>query len=171
MIEFDLVAVLTESTIVRYFEEGLKLSIKAEIDQDASHLDDYKERVAKVVRAKAKAGLQLSSYIWETKQQVSQGNQSAHTTTHKDQTQREIKNYCKDKSKAKASVSTSTQDSKSFNKARKNKKKKKYKAKRDFTSAIKVNKVEFGNYKRKKKDVSEIMYYNCNKKNITQTSA
>ena len=57
LIEFDLVAAPTEFIIVRYFEKGLKLSIKAEIDQDASHLDNYKELVAKAVRAEAKAGL------------------------------------------------------------------------------------------------------------------
>ena len=55
--EFDPVAAPTESTIVKYFEEGLKSSIKAEMDQDAIHLDDYEELVAKAVRAEAKAGL------------------------------------------------------------------------------------------------------------------
>ena len=49
--------------MVRYFKKGLKPSIKAEIDQDASYLDDYKELIAKVVRAEAKAGLRPSSYI------------------------------------------------------------------------------------------------------------
>ena len=32
LIKFDLVAATTESTIVRYFDEGLKPSIKAEMD-------------------------------------------------------------------------------------------------------------------------------------------
>ena len=54
--------------MVRYFEEGLKPSIKAEMDQDASHLDDYEELVTKAVKAKAKAGLQPSSYVRETDQ-------------------------------------------------------------------------------------------------------
>ena len=54
--------------MIKYFEEGLKPSIKAEIDQDASHLDDYEELVAKVVRVEAKAGLQPSFYIRETDQ-------------------------------------------------------------------------------------------------------
>ena len=83
LIEFDPLAAPTESTMVRYFEEGLKPSIKAEIDQDASHLDDYEELVAKAVRAEAKAGLRPSSYVQETDQQVPRGNQPAHTTAHK----------------------------------------------------------------------------------------
>ena len=33
------------------------------MNQDASHPDDYEELIVKVVRAKAKAGLQPSSYI------------------------------------------------------------------------------------------------------------
>ena len=54
--------------MVRYFEEGLKPSIKAKMDQDASHLDNYEELVARAVRAEAKAGLRLSSYVKETDQ-------------------------------------------------------------------------------------------------------
>ena len=52
--------------MVRYFEDSLKPSIKAEINQDATHLDNYEELVAKVVRAKTKADLQSSSYVRET---------------------------------------------------------------------------------------------------------
>ena len=66
LMEFDPAAASTESTMVRYFEEGLKPSIKAEMDQDATHLDDYEELVAKAVRAEAKAGLRPSSYVRET---------------------------------------------------------------------------------------------------------
>ena len=51
--------------MVRYFKERLKLCIKAEMDQDASFLDDYEELVAKAVRAKVKAGLQPSFYVRE----------------------------------------------------------------------------------------------------------
>ena len=77
-----------------------------------------------------------------------------------------IKEYQRDKFKAfKASISNSIQDSKSFDKARKDKKKKQQKYERDFTNlAIKVNVAEVDNRKKKKKDVSEIIYYNFNKK-------
>ena len=70
LMQFDPVAAPTESTMVRYFEQGLKPSIKAEMDQDATHLDDYKKLVAKAVRAEAKMGLRPSSYIHETNIQV-----------------------------------------------------------------------------------------------------
>ena len=69
---FDPTVVSIESTIVRYFEESLKPSIKAEMDQDATHLNNYKKLVAKAVGAKAKAGLQPSFYMQKTHQQVPQ---------------------------------------------------------------------------------------------------
>ena len=142
--------------MVRYFEKGLKPSIKAEMDQNASYLDNYEELVAKTVRAKAKAGLQASFYIPETVQQVLWGNQPARTTTHKVQTQRAMKDHREDKSKAK--------DSEPSDKARKDKKKKQHKAKRDSIPATGVNKATVGDQRMKKKDISEISYYNCNKK-------
>ena len=52
--------------MVRYFEEGLKPSIKAEMDQNASYLDDYEELVAKAVSVEAKARLRPSFYVQET---------------------------------------------------------------------------------------------------------
>ena len=63
LIEFDLVAAPTEVTMVRYFEEGLKLSMKTEMNQDNFQLVDYKELVVKVLRAKAKVDLRPSSYM------------------------------------------------------------------------------------------------------------
>lgn len=61
-------------------------------------------------------------------------------------------------------MSTSAQDFFSNKeKSKKNKKKKQHKDKWDFTiPAIKINKAEVSG--KKKKDVSEIIYYNCNKK-------
>ena len=43
--------------MVRCFEKSLKPSIKTEMDQDATHLDNYEELVAEAIRAEAKAGL------------------------------------------------------------------------------------------------------------------
>ena len=43
--------------MIRYFEKGLKPSIKAKTDMDAIYLNNYKEQVAKTVRTEAKVGL------------------------------------------------------------------------------------------------------------------
>ena len=52
-----------ESTMIRYFKKSLKPSIKAEMDQDNIQLINYEELIAKLIRAKIKADLRLSSYI------------------------------------------------------------------------------------------------------------
>ena len=94
--------------MIRYFEEGLKLSIKFEMDQDTFYLDNYEELVVKVVRAKAKAGLRPSFYVREIDQQVLQGNWPAHNTAHIVQTQGAMNDHRDDDIKARASMSTST---------------------------------------------------------------
>ena len=168
--EFDPAATSTELIIVRYFENRLKSSIKAEIDQDATYLDYYEELVAKAVKVEAKAGLQPSFYMRETDLQVLRRSQSAHTTAHKVQTQGVVN--CGDKSKVKSPASTPAQDFEPSNKARKDKKKKYYRDKRDSrefkdstTLAFGVNAAKVGGKKKKnKKDVSEVKYFNCNKK-------
>ena len=121
LIEFDSITAPTKSTIVRYFEEGLKASIKIEIDQDTTYLNDYKELVAKVRKAKAKADLRPSSYMQETDIQVLRGSWPTHITAHKVQTQ-EAMSRENDSKVFKAP--TSTQESKPSNKARKDKIKK-----------------------------------------------
>ena len=63
LIKFHLVAILTESIMVKYFVEGLKPFITTGMDRDATHLDDYKELIAKVVKAEVKADLWLNFNI------------------------------------------------------------------------------------------------------------
>ena len=164
--EFDPAAAPTESTMVRYFEERLKPSIKAEIDQDATHLDDYEELVSKAVRAEAKAGLRPSSYVREADLQVLRGSRPTYTTAHKVQTQEAVTRGDKSKTKAPASAPTNLEPS---DKARKDKKKKQHRDKRDSreskdTPASGVNAAEVGDKKRRRtKDLSKVTYYNCNK--------
>ena len=57
LMEFDPVTAPTKSTIVRYFEEGLKPSIKVKRDKDNTHLNDSEELVIKAMRAEAKVSL------------------------------------------------------------------------------------------------------------------
>ena len=93
--------------MIRYFEKGLKQSIKAEMNQDDSQLIDYEELIAKVMRAEAKAGLRPSSYMQETDLSYFRGNRLAHITAHKFQTKGAGKNHCGDDSKtSKGSAST-----------------------------------------------------------------
>ena len=60
--------------MVKYFEKGLKLSIKAKKNQNTIHLDNYEELIVKAVQVEAKAGLRPSFYIQKINQQVLQGS-------------------------------------------------------------------------------------------------
>ena len=127
LLEFDPVVAPTEVTMVRYFEESLKPSIKAEINQDNSQLINYEELVTKPVRAKAKASLRPSFYVWETDLSCLQGNWLAHTTIYKVRTQRAVKNHREDDLKtSKGSASTPASASIQESEPSKKDKKKKY---------------------------------------------
>ena len=121
--------------MVRYFEEGLKLSIKAKIDQDDSQLIGYEELVTKAVRVEAKAGLRPSSYVRETDLSCLRGNRPPYTTAHKVQTQGPMKDHFGDNSKnfkgSASTPATSTQDSEPSNKGKKDKKKRYWRDKKD----------------------------------------
>ena len=91
--------------MVRYFEEGVKPSIKTEMDQDNSQLIDYEKLVAKMIRVEVKVGLRPSFYMRETDLSCLRGNRLAHIIANKVQTQGAVN--CRDDSKAsKGSAST-----------------------------------------------------------------
>ena len=66
MIEFDPECASKEDTMIRYFREGLRPSIRVKIEQRGRELNSFKELVEKAVDAKAKAALQLRSYARKT---------------------------------------------------------------------------------------------------------
>ena len=174
LIEFDPATVPMESIIIKYFEKGPKPSIKVKIDQNANHLDDYEELVAKAIKAKAKVGLRPSSYVQEADLQVFWESWPTLIITHKVQTQGAV--TCGDESRTKVLAITPAQDSEPSDKSRKNKKKKQHRDKKDSrepkenstTSVTRVKVAEVGGSektsKREKKNLSGVTCYNCNKK-------
>lgn len=82
--EFDSVAAPIEITMIQYFWEGLKPSIKAKIDQYSCELDSFKKLIEKAVKAKAKATIQPGSYTCETNHRCFRGSCPAYTTKIKD---------------------------------------------------------------------------------------
>lgn len=66
LFEFDVTAASTKLIMVCYFEEGLKPSIKAKMDQDAHQLDSFEDLVTIAVKTETKAGLELSLYVCKT---------------------------------------------------------------------------------------------------------
>ena len=59
--EFDPAATPNKEIIIRYFREGLRPSIRAQLDTRGQDLDSWEEAVEKAVNAKAKTMLQSSS--------------------------------------------------------------------------------------------------------------
>ena len=68
LIEFDSECAPEEGTMIRYFREGLRPSVRVEMEQRGRELDSFEELVKKAVDAKAKAALRPRSYACETDQ-------------------------------------------------------------------------------------------------------
>lgn len=80
LLEFDANGAPKESDLIRYFQEALKPSIKAEMENQADEYEDWDELVRKTVTAEAKAALRPASYIREMDQHRSRGNRLISTT-------------------------------------------------------------------------------------------
>ncbi len=63
--EFDPTGTSNKTTLIRYFREGLRLSIQAQLDHSRRDLDMWEEVVEKENDIEVKANLQLSFYIRE----------------------------------------------------------------------------------------------------------
>ena len=68
MIEFDPDYAPKEGTIIWYFQKGLCLLVRVEIEQRGQELDSFKKLVKKTVNAKDKAAFRPCSYACETNQ-------------------------------------------------------------------------------------------------------
>ena len=68
LIEFDPECAPEEGTMIRYFREGLRPSVRVEMEQRGRELDSFEELVEKTVDAKAKAALRPRSYVRKTDQ-------------------------------------------------------------------------------------------------------
>ena len=82
-IEFDVDGAPGEPTIIRYFREGLKPSIRAEMEQYDHKLDSFKDTIQKTVDAKAKAVLRSHFAAHKTDQHYPQGTRPANSTVAK----------------------------------------------------------------------------------------
>ena len=83
LLEFDDEGAPEESDLIRFFREGLKPSIKAQMEQRGRELDSWEELVEKAIDAEAKASLQPQSILREMDQRCPHGNRPAHATVAK----------------------------------------------------------------------------------------
>ena len=65
---------LDEQTMIYYFREGLKPSIKFDMEQQDRETMDFEEMVQRVVNAEAKAGLRSGAMVWDSDIRCPQGH-------------------------------------------------------------------------------------------------
>ena len=80
LLEYDPVGAPTKPTMLRYFREGLKPSVLAELEYRDLELESFNQMVKKAVDAKAKSALQPRSSTKEIDQHCPQGNRPANST-------------------------------------------------------------------------------------------
>ena len=174
LIEFDADGAPEESTLIRYFRDGLKPSIKAQMEQRGREKDSWEELVEKTIDAEAKASLQPSSFVRDMDQRCPQGSRPAHATVAKLQASWDPRNDSSEKAPAqhKPPHSSHPYSSRSENgetsekNARKEKKKRhrREQARRGSisTSANGVNTTNVNG--RARRELSQITFYNCREK-------
>ena len=81
--EFNPIRTPDELTMICYFREGLKPSIKVEMEQQDRESIDFKEMVQRVVNAKAKTGLRSSTIVWESDAHCPRDHCPSHNTSSK----------------------------------------------------------------------------------------
>ena len=166
--------------MIWYFREGLRPSVKVEMEQRGRELDSFEELVEKAVDAEAKAALRPRSYARETDQHCLRGSwpSAAKTSTQgqpmKDPRVEEPKSRSQE-SKAPASQ-RSSDNAETSEQAWKEKKKKEKRERRNrergpqnSTPTTGANSTSPGKEKSKRngsnrRDPSQITCWNCSKK-------
>ena len=86
LVEFDTIGAPNELTMICYFQEGLKSSIKVKIEQQDRASTSFEEIVQKAVNTEAKARLRSSTMVWDSDARCSRGHRLSHNTFLKMQT-------------------------------------------------------------------------------------
>ena len=105
LLAYNPVKAQAESTMLRYFQEGLRLSILAELQNEDHELENFLQIVMKAVAAKAKANIRSRAITKDIDQHCLWGSQSANSTAAKNQGQ-SIKDPQEEKPKVRAPEST-----------------------------------------------------------------
>ena len=89
LVEFDADGALVKSNLIRFFREGLKPLIRAQIEPRSQKSDSWDELVEKTVAVEAKANLQPSYYNRNMDNCYPKGNRLSHTNLSKHQSSRD----------------------------------------------------------------------------------
>ena len=83
LIEYDLAGAPGEPTMLRYFREGLRPSIRVELEHRDLELESFEQLVKKVVEAKSKASLRPRNTTREMDQHCSRNSRPTNTIVAK----------------------------------------------------------------------------------------
>ena len=172
--EFDSVGAPDELTMIRYFREGLKPSIKVEMEQQDRASTSFKEMVQRAVNAEVKAGLRSSTIVRDSDARCPRGHRLSHNTSLKVQTQgsKDLSRPKETKPKDPKSASSRDDAAESPKKNDRKDKKKRFRGQRrkhtgerkEQTPATNINTTNVSKKKKKRRDISEITCFNCDKK-------
>ena len=160
--------------MIRYFQEGLKPSIKIEMEQQDRASTSFEEIVQRVVNAEAKIGLRSSTIVQDSDAHCPRSHRLSHNTSSKMQTQgsKDLSHSKETKPKDPKSAPSRDDAAESPKKNDRKDKKKRFRGQRrehtgerkEQTSATNVNITDVSKKKKKRRDVSEITCFNCDKK-------
>ena len=178
LLEYDPVGAPTKPTMLRYFREGLKPSVLAELKHRDLELESFNQMIKKAVDVEAKSALRARSSTKEMDQNCLWGSRPANSTVAKGQGNA-IKDSRLEEPKVRDTEAPSgPQRSESSKKARKEKKKEQQQRDREHREgsipATRINTAQTGEPHQKKKknqgrldrvsrDTSQIKCYNCQK--------
>ncbi len=165
--EFDPSGVPNETTLIRYFREGLRPSIRAQLDHRGRDLDSWEEVVEKASDVEAKANLQPPFYVRDIDIRCPKGHRPS-AKKNKENTYREPQNKAfKDKNKAKSysfSISTNQPQTQAFKKDKRGRR-----GDHGGHPATGVNATELAKKDKAPKDLSHIECYTCHQKGYYAT--
>ncbi len=160
--EFDPSGAPNETTLICYFREGLRPSIRAQLDHRGRDLDGWEEVVEKAGDAEAKANLQPPFYVRDIDTRCLKGHRPS--SKNKEDTYQEPQSEAsKDKDKAK-SHSSSISANQPQTQAPKKDKRDRRGGHRGGHLATGVNATEVAKKDKAPKDLSHIKYYTCHQK-------
>ena len=174
LLEYDPVGAPTKPTMLRYFQEGLKPSVLAELEHRDLELESFDQMVKKAVDAEAKSALRPRSSTKEMDQHCPRGNRPANSTKSQGSTMKDPRS---EEPKVRGTEAPpGPQRSESSEKARKEKKKEQRRRDQErregSTPASGVNTAQTGEPHQKKKkkrsdkaprDTSQVKCCNCQK--------
>ncbi len=161
--EFDLSGAPNETTLIRYFREGLRPSIWAQLDHRGQDLDGWEEVVEKAGDVEPKVNLQPPFYVRDIDARCPKGHRPSSKKGKKD-TDREPQNEAfKDKDKAKSHSSSASANQPQAQASKKDKRGRR----RDHGGghpATGVNATKVAKKDKATKDLSHIKCYTCHQK-------